>query len=586
MIVAVVDPRGEASAEERLRHVLGGEPLVARRSRGGVVLGQTRVPWDDETTLHGASTLEDAASASGTGAFACLDADVPGAALLARGSLGGRPLFYAPVEGGAWIACSRLPPLLRGLGAAPRVAPDHLAFLATGLADPSVEATVFDGVARVAPCTAIRLEAGSAPVRRKRPHRVLAERVGVDVEELAEELWRRFEEAVARAIAGARKVAVMVGGGVDSSGLLAMTVALARGASRKEACEVVALAMDYRARGDDRPYREALARHLDIVPVTFDPREASPWFDASLVLDEQPYALAAGPMEQLLARRARALGADVLLAGYLADEILAGDLRSLGSARGGRGAFARGVSLARGVSRAARIRLPWPTSARARVAGFVVKPLLKPHAPLALLAKRTRSAGEGDFPWVGEVGRRALEAHAAWAAREAPPTTAVERFARFERSALYADYADMRGQVEAETGVVRRDPYADEGVLELIASTPPWIVSHGDWHRGLFRHALRGHVPEMLRLRADKAWFEPAFAATAAAAGGLASLGDLWRPRALERLGVVDAGRFQAAMSPLLRHPSSSDVAATLWSAAIQVLACESFARRFEGAQA
>jgi hypothetical protein len=281
-------------------------------------------------------------------------------------------------------------------------------------------------------------------------------------------------------------------------------------------------------------------------------------------------------MEQLVFRRARDRGAELLLTGYLADEILAGDLRGLAAE-----ALSGSPWLA--VQRAMRLRLPWDTTARERVERYVVRPLLKPLIPQSLLAHNGARDHERDYPWAGARLRRVLAELRVLASTLRPPRTPTDRFERFARSSLLADYADWRGQMEAATGLVRKDPYADEDTLDLLARVRPSVLCHDDWYRGLFRAALRGRVPESIRMRADKSCFEPAFAEVAEAAGGLRALGDLWDVRALEKLEIVDARRFTEAMEPLFRSPASTEQSAELWSAATQVLACEAFARRFEG---
>jgi len=574
VIAAVVDPRGEGAALAAIA-AMGGD-WDETRSRGSVAVACSR-KGPRELALGEPATITEAASEKGSGAFVSFARDAEGALVLGRGSLGGRPLYYAPRGAGGWVVCSEVEPLLAALGRPASPDADHLAALVVGVADPTPTATAFREIARLAPCTAVELAAGGTSSVRERPRAELAPLPTpfTDVDALAEELWRRVEASVRRAIGGAKTVAVMVGGGVDSSGLLAAAIAAARGASSAEAREVLALALDFDAQCSDRPYRRDLARALGIEPIALAPREAAPWFASTFVLDAQPYILGIGPMEQLVFRRARERGAEVLLTGYLADEILAGDLRGLA-------VEARAGSPLRALRNALRLELPWPTTRRERVASYIVRPLLKPLVPRALLRRSGARGHARDYPWARPRLSRKLAALRDWGAGLSPPRTDAERYERFERWPLYADYADWRGQMESATGLVRRDPYADEDVLALLASVPQSVLSHGGWYRGLFRVALRGRVPESIRWRTDKSWFEPAFAETAEAAGGLRSLGDLWRPRALEALDILDAAAFERAMTPLFEEPSSTEKCADLWSLAAQVLACESFARRHE----
>ncbi|MBX3190012.1 MAG: hypothetical protein KF819_23505 [Labilithrix sp.] len=565
MIAAVVDPRGREAAESTLRRLC--PEWTELRARGEAVVARTR-DAGDECAVRDETRLADAARDARSGAFVALDAD--GGALLARGSLGGRPLYYARTADDGWIACSQMAPLVRAAGSRFRPDPDRLASLAAGLADPRDDATAFAGVSRVPPCAAVRLVGSRALVhRRPREARTLLD---PPVEELAAELWRRVEGAVRRATEGASRVAVMVGGGVDSSSLLAAAVAVARGASTRE---VHALALDFDAIGTDRPYLAALAAALGIVPVRLAPRDAGPYFTDSLVLDAQPYTLGIGPLERLVFGRARDLGAEVLLSGYMADEILAGDLRGLA-------VEALEGSPLRAARRAMRLRLPWESTPRKRVEDYVVRPILKPFVPRALLARNGARGEARLFPWAGARLRRVLAELREQATEGTAPRSPTERFERFARSVTLADFADLRGQMEAATGLVRKDPYADEDVLDLLARVRPEVMCHDDMHRGLFRAAIRGRVPESIRARLDKSYFEPALAEMADAAGGLSALGDLWTPRALERLSIVDAARFRRAMEPLFRAPASTSESAELWALATQVIPCEAFARGFE----
>ncbi|MBS2016689.1 MAG: hypothetical protein JST00_27645 [Deltaproteobacteria bacterium] len=571
MIAAVVHPRGAAAASVVLERMASAATWREIRTRGGaIVASDVACSSSDGLALREATSLDAASREAHTGAFVALDADFEGSVLLSCGSFGGRSLFHAHSVDGAFVACSQMVPLLAAVERSRLSADaDRLASLCVCTAEPRVESTAFSGVARVAPCTTLR--AGASHIEAKVRPRVELGPLDGDPVEIAEELWRRFEGSVRFAIGDARTVAVMVGGGVDSSALLAAAVAVARGASPKE---VHALALDFDAVGTDRPYLAALADALGIAPVRIAPGEAAPFFAGSHLLDAQPYWLSIGPMEQLVFHRARELGASTLLTGYLADEILAGDLR-------GFAAEASHSPLA-AVRAAVELRLPWETTARERVMNYVLRPLVKPLLPRALIARLSRSSQDVASSWAGTRMRKATERALAHSSARLPPRTPTERFERFARDDAYAEFADLRSQLEATTGVVRKDPFANESVLELLARVRPTLQSHGDMHRGLFRLAASGRLPERVRTRLDKSYFEPAFAEVATSAGGFDVLGDLWLPRALERLDILDAVAFRRAMAPLFAMPASTSQSGVLWTYASIVLSCERFARMCE----
>jgi hypothetical protein len=157
------------------------------------------------------------------------------------------------------------------------------------------------------------------------------------------------------------------------------------------------------------------------------------------------------------------------------------------------------------------------------------------------------------------------------------PRAPRERFERFAREPFYADMADARTQSEVEGGIRLEDPYADEGILDLVARLPVHALFHEGLHRGLFRAALRGKVPESIRRRTTKSWFEPAFAAAIDPHGGLRAYGDLWNVRRLSALEIVDARRFRAAIDPFLSRPTLVGDEAELWGCGVRAIACERF---------
>jgi asparagine synthase (glutamine-hydrolysing) len=556
MIAAVVDARGEGAARTTFEK-LGGEWKTW--TRGHAVVGR-RADAPREDACFESTSLDLAHDQARSGALVGLDGD--DAVVLARGAFGGRSLYYAPLAHGGFIACSRLAPLLEASGRAFSIDADRIASYVGGLVHPETTGTCFAGVRRVAPCSAARLSADGkcVVVDRPAPERAPLE---APAEEIAEQLWQRFRASVERAIGDARSVAVMVGGGVDSSGLLAAAVAIARGASARE---VNALALDFDSESTDRPYLRDLVRDLDLVPVRLAPRDASPWFRSSLVMDAQPYLLPIGPMEQLVFRRARELGAEVLLSGYMADGLLAGDMRGLA-----RGPIVESLRLAMS------LRLPWPSTPRERVMDYIVKPRLKPLVPMSLRKRHSARQLVSYYPWARPRLRRVLDEALEHQAEMMPPKTPRDRFEDLAQNALLADHADWRTQIESETNLVRKDPYADDGVVDIVARAPTAALVHGGFYRGLFREALRGRVPESIRLRADKAAFEPAFAEAAGGAEGLRSLGGLWDLRRLADLDIVEPAIFRSTMEPLLRDPAATTSCAHLWTFAVQALACEAF---------
>ncbi|MGH7297445.1 MAG: asparagine synthase-related protein, partial [Polyangiaceae bacterium] len=133
-------------------------------------------------------------------------------------------------------------------------------------------------------------------------------------QDLATGLREQLELAVRRTVGEARRVAVLVSGGLDSSGILAVALALQPGAC--ESRQIEAIAEVCASPGDDRPHLATLERALDLAAVRVPARAASRWFERSLCADAQPQVFAAGCGEMLLWATGLARGADVALGGH------------------------------------------------------------------------------------------------------------------------------------------------------------------------------------------------------------------------------------------------------------------------------
>jgi asparagine synthase (glutamine-hydrolysing) len=476
---------------------------------------------------------------------------IPGALRLERGHLGGRALYFGRTGSGV-VAGTRVAAVAAACEAR-ALDPDRLARCALASFD-DAPSTVYRGITRLR--AGERVEIGPDGERRSRPVPELTPFEG-SPDDAARELWARLDAAVARAIEGHARVAVLVSGGLDSSCVLAAAVARARGASARE---VDALTLDFASAGDDRPHMRALAAELGLVPLRVAPASCAPRVRPSLVLDAMPYTWPTGGWEIALLDATRARGAGLVLSGMGGDDVLDGDPEELAddAARG---------HVVRAIRAAARLQEPWESSPARRVYDYVLRPLARRAAPTAF-----RSA------WRAWRSRRALPAwagprlRAAVSASDAPRMSGpTGRFARMSFNPGLLAMADMRAQLEAGASIRRVDPFLDPPIAELVARVSPELVFHGGRTRGLLRHAAAGRVPDGVRLRNDKAAFEPAFAEMLAAAGGLAALGDITEMRALADLGIVEPAPFRAALE---RFATNDD---DLWLSIWPALACEAF---------
>lgn len=397
----------------------------------------------------------------------------------------------------------------------------------------------------------------------------VCERPPSDVERAPEYLRRAMQASVERSLAGATRVAVMTGGGVDSSVLLALATEWAK---RDRARSAFGVAVDFGGAGDDRPHLAALERHLGCEIVRVRPEDAAARFDLfERGVDASPFTWPGGPFEVEALSRARELGADRCAMGAGADELFDGVPESLADVAGtGRllEAFARARKM-RAFARPPRTAYAW-----------VLRPLIARRVPRRLRAWRLRRSTPAVEAWAGPLLRTVL---AEIRAREiaALPSGGEDANARFERwrSALDEEHIVwLRHQEQMAARVVRRDPFDDPTLARAVTRLPPSWLLHGDIRRGLFREAVRGLVPDSLRLREDKAYFEEGFTRFVGAVGGFARLRPLARAGRLADLGIVEPRLFGEAFEELAANPIDSWGWGTVWPA----LAVEAFLRSVE----
>jgi asparagine synthase (glutamine-hydrolysing) len=416
----------------------------------------------------------------------------------------------------------------------------RLVSLAMWKQDVDPGATAYADIRRLRPCERIVAGPGGVRVERTAP-RVGSEYRRGRPEDFAVELRERLDAAVGRCMSDAKRVAVFVSGGLDSSGVLALAAARCRGANDRE---LQALSFRFQGPGDDRPYLDALVDALGLVPLRLPVRDAAPWFWQSRCVDGQPGLLCTASLMMLLCAKAAKM--DVALTGVGGDLICGGPqpIPFFQLVRRGHPAKA--------VTEALRFRVPWRSTPWSRVRQFVVGPLVKPLVPK--IAHRVRIRRADRAPWMTPrfLGHfvRCTEA----AAGLSPPADTPDAWmARLCDGSVLPDTADLAGQANAVTQCAPLDPFRDFDFVRFILQIDPLLLGHGHTYRGLYRLAMKGVLPDRVRLRADKGKFEPGVAAAALAANALEGLRDLASLDAFASLGFVDPGPFRPIFNAWLR---------------------------------
>jgi asparagine synthase (glutamine-hydrolysing) len=506
-----------------------------------------------------------------SGALTChprAECRADGEVRLEAGVLPQYPLYYAlPANGDRLVACSRLAPLASLLPDA-AICARRLVSLLSWPSELDSESTAYAGIKRLRPCESIVAAGDAVRIDRVFPRVAGRYRVGRP-RDFAMELREQLNAAVERSIGSSNRVAVFVSGGLDSSGVLAL-------ASSRAPRELCAISVQYAAPGDDRPYFAELERALTAETSVLSARDAGEWFRSSLCADAQPVVLGTTCLDMLQCATAIAWRADVSLSGVNGDRVCGGTLPYAQLARRGH--------LVDAVRGALGIRLPWRMSSRSRLR-LVFGPLV-PRWALPSIWWPARKQSHGPPPWMrGCAGELFLDIQETGASRSRSlPDTPDAWMVDLCTHDFLPDTADLGGQVASVTGCFPMDVFLDPEFVRFMLELDPQILSLGGEYRGLYRLAMKGTIPEKIRKRQDKARFEPAMAAAAAASGCLDELRDLASFEALASRGLVEPSLLRAGFNEWLAVVAQGERTWSLppdarWQRMWALLAVEAFLR-------
>lgn len=514
------------------------------------------------------ATLRPAPSSSGDPATPDVTLDAHSLTATA-GAIPQYPLYYVrSAEDGLVAVSTELGELLPHVE--PKLDLQRLVAVISGQLDADPAATAYTGIRRLLPRQRLRVDAAGVALSRSEPEASAPLPLDTSPTELARALRAELEASVTRAVGDAQRIVVLVGGGLDSSGLLALALASARGATRRE---IRALAQVWTSPGDDRPYLRSLEQALGITAIRLPAREAAPWFLDSLCVDAQPQTFVVGCSEMALWSWAAGHGAEVVLGGHGGDEVFGGDVSSLPI---------RGLGdVARATSEVWRLRGPWNLTRGERFRQWVVSPLVRRSLPRWWRVGRARQRWRK--PWMTQRFRDLLDPFLVRQDRDAMDPEG--RFRHLSDLPYFGELSRAWGQFAATTGVAPVDPFRDPRLVSFVARIDPRLLRTGQWHRGLFRLAMSHDLPDSVRLRRDKAAAPPLVAQAAVSADAVETLRSLSSLSELQGLGLVEPAPFRATFAPWLEAvrkgeravPDASDPS---WEVVWPLLSVEHFLRR------
>lgn len=471
-----------------------------------------------------------------------------GELLLGRDFIGVRPLAWM-FRPGRWFAFASLPKGLRRAGLAkPDIDPLAIATLAVQHYFLGTDSGFADiAYLRAGHSLTVRLD-DPAPPRPHRAYRPDPAQVGRwrgTPEEAADTLRRLIADAVAARLPAAGPVACHLSGGLDSS---AITVLAAR-AMRRRGGRTLALSWTAPtalgpAELNERPMIAAVleqendvahAEVHDVLPLPGRMNDED-WPEASI-----------GGHDDQLAAAAAAFGADRILNGVGGDE----------------GASYNGANLYFNLLKSGRFgQLLRELPARARsdgqpllraVRGRLIAPLLP--KPLRMLRRRQRGWPMASDPRMGLARYLNPGLHDAVAARRLPlilvDNSAPERtcaFADHHIPARCAYYAILA----ARHGLAVSFPLLDRRVVDFMLSLPAHMFLADGQSRQPYRRAMRGILPDVVRLAKYKVGVADEWLIRYAAikADLLAEAESLRGDAAVERVFDLDAVRAGLALLP------------------------------------
>jgi asparagine synthase (glutamine-hydrolysing) len=561
-VAAIHDPEVRLSAAERRRRLTRGIDGDVREH--GVLAvsaaGAARLPI---VALDGTAAIElrdDAASWPATlraarGAFAIVAWDGR-RVMLARDHLGARPLFYA-VHNAVLHAASEVSMLLRMLPTRP--APD-LEALARWLAShtPAGGTALFTGVHVLPPAHALTLDATSWRLER---YWTPVARTGLE-DASADEAAALLRDAVRSAVRPyVAQAGVLLSGGLDSSVVLACAAAEAQAAEAPPPA-AFSVAFPQRAELDETATSCAVAAHcrtpwqrVAAARGTVMPYVAAHLDRFALPL-ENPNGAFFGPA--LAAAAGDGIGA--LLDGeggdelfgceplLLADQLRRGDVRA---------AWRLACSLPGTGGRIDR------RSAAVIMRRWILPGLLPPAAGRVVRRLRHPRAAAGpasDGRW-WRASEPRWRAHLAWLLTDWRADLGVQD--RLRRAAALA-------------GVDGAHPLLDVDLIELVLGLAPELAFDPQLDRPLLRRAMRGWLPEPVRLRPDKVFFTP-LVLDALTGSDRANAEQILGAGRLELASVVDPSRARELWAA---GPAAHSAGAWAWSLeAWRLLAAEIWLR-------
>lgn len=440
------------------------------------------------------------------GMFAFVVYDQVGQSItLARDAFGIKPLFYSREKESLRFS-SELPAMLRLKGAKPTVNYERAVhYLRQAIYDDSAD-TLIDGVFHLPPGHFLRVEFTDilcrAPERWWWPS--IALNSSLSFNSSADRLRELFLDSVRMHLRSDAPIGFALSGGIDSSAIVS--------AARYLEPDMAIKTFTFVARGDFKNEE----RWADIVnfrcgaighKIVIDDNEVWASLDQLCEQQGEPFRSSSIFASHAVYNRVHQEGLKVTLDGQGGDEVLAGY-------DGYPGSYIR--SLLEGWELGAVHRYITALGAeRSQSATEAVLLACREMAPAALRPYLKRLIGRGSSPsWLNSrlvTSSRGIRgsALAEFPGPEGYRRRLVEALRRSQTHSSLQSLLRHGDRCSMWFGVESRVPFLTTGLSEYLLSLPEkFLVSQGGRTKHIFRHAMRGIVPEEILNRSDKVGFE------------------------------------------------------------------------------
>lgn len=489
--------------------------------RAAVIVGSTRSTQAESRQALGDALDGDPSALAllrGTFAGAALDADQD-RGLLVVDHLGGGGLFIHESTGCLWFA-SELDTLVRLIPATPAPRRAGIAqWLADGYLEPGE--TLYERISRLGGGQIVRIIAGEVSIEQYWAPKYV-EPAAQTLQESGVVLRSGLERAVSSSLRGVEGAGVLLSGGLDSSIVAGIATASEQ---MSDGLAVLTLAYPDHTDADESALVDEVARGLGSRVTRLEMRGADA-LGVSLDLQARSRAPLSTPMAAFtfpLLQRAEHDGIQVVLDGEGGDELfgcspylIADELR--------RGRLLGATRLARRLPESVYDARVVPALGR-----YGVKGLIPHRAHRIVRSKRSSTRYAPD--WL-EPASRVLYVEArdnwSWKRRSGPHWWAflAGLLTSWRQQLGVHDYLRLRDGV---VGIEGRHPLLDDvDLIELVLRLPPEHAFARDVTRPVAREAVRGLIPDRVRLRRGKADFSRLL---------VESIGGLGLPLARDLLG-------------------------------------------------